>query len=388
MNTPEEIKNQEYSCNKDEYKKKFVRFIELLIPIHACTLRCPYCYVTHHGLFDSTVEPFRYSPQHIRKALAKKRLGGPSIINLCATGETLLSKEVVEIVRELLEEGHYIMLVTNATLSNRIEELANLPKDLTDRLFIKFSYHYKQLKDRGLLDMFFNNIRKIRDAGASFTLEVTPYDELIPLVDELNQRAIDELGALPHYTVARDDRYEGRRMPLLTKMSREEYKKTWGRFNSPLFDFKFRIFEQPRREFCYAGDWTGVVDIQSGTWAQCYYNASPRVDIFTDTDKPIPFGAIGHNCVSPHCWNGHVWLGLGNIPELKTPTYAEMRNRVCKDGSEWLKPTFKELFSSRLEDTHQKYSLPKRLQTDLKVGPIAIARKMRRYLSKEKNSDQ
>lgn len=268
------------------------------------------------------------------------------------------------------------MIVTNATLTNRIDELASFPKELLDRLFFKFSYHYEQLKKRNLLDKFFDNIRKVRDAGASFTLEVTPYDELIPLVDELNRRAVDELGALPHYTVARDDRHFGR-LPLLTEMSRADYKKTWGRFDSPLFDYKFSIFEQRRKEFCYAGDWSGVVDIQTGTWRQCYYNASRPVDIFTDTDKPIPFKAIGHNCMSHHCWNGHTWLGLGSIPSMDTPTYTEMRNRVCRDGSEWLKPTFKALFSSRLKDNNNEYSTLEKIKTEISVKPIALIKKLR-----------
>lgn len=333
-------------------------------------------------MFDSKVEPFKYSASHIRKALAASRLGGSCLINLCATGETLLSHEVIDIVRELLEEGHYIMIVTNATLSNRIDELAKLPPHLLDHLFLKFSYHYAQLKQRGLLEKFFDNIRKMRNAGASFTLEVTPYDELLPLVDELNQRAIDELGALPHYTVARDDSREGR-LPLLSKMSREEYRQAWGRFDSPLFDFKFSIFEQPRREFCYAGDWSGVVDLRDGTWRQCYYSAKARVDIFTDTDKPIPFKAIGHNCLSHHCWNGHVWLGLGDIPRLKSPTYAQMRNRICADGSEWLKPSFKLIFSQKFAESHQEYSLGRKFLTELSVKPVAT---LKRIVHKINNS--
>lgn len=363
---------------------KIKRFIELMIPIHACTLRCPYCYVTHRGLFDSKVESFKYSAQHVRRALSVKRLGGPSLINLCATGETLLSETVVEIARELLEEGHYVMIVTNATLSNRIDQLAAFPKELIERLFIKFSYHYEQLKKRNLLDKFFDNIRKMRDAGASFTLEVTPYDELIPLVEELNQRAIDELGAIPHYTVARDDR-DPRSLPLLTKMSREEYKATWGKFSSPLFDFKLSIFEQPRKEFCYAGDWSGAVDLATGTWHQCYHSATRPVDIFTDTDAPIPFKAIGCNCMSHHCWNGHTWIGIGNIPSFLTPTYAEMRDRVCKDGSTWLKPPFQQIFNSRLGECNKEYSPFKKFIIELQVKPIAVLKKLRNKIQKRAN---
>lgn len=366
------------SNNKGQTESDFriKRFIELMIPIHACTLRCPYCYVTHRGLFDTDIPQFQYSPQHIRKALSVKRLGGRSLINLCATGETLLSHEVVEIAKELLEEGHYLMIVTNATLSNRIDELAAFPPELLDRLFIKFSYHYEQLKRRNLLDKFFANIKKMRDAGASFTLEVTPYDELTPLVDELNERAYNELGAIPHYTVARDDRHKGR-LPLLTAMSRRKYNTVWGRFNSPLFNFKFSIFEKPRKEFCYAGEWTGVVEITNGTWRQCYHSASKAVDIFTDLEKPIPFQAIGHNCMSHHCWNGHVWLGLGCIPTLKTPTYAEMRDKVCNDGSHWLSPTFRKVFSHKLYDCNCEYSRAKKAATAIKVTPYAMLRKLK-----------
>ena len=216
----------------------------------------------------------------------------------------------------------------------------------------------------------------MRDAGASFTLEVTPYDELTPLVDELNERAYNELGAIPHYTVARDDRHKGR-LPLLTAMSRRKYNTVWGRFNSPLFNFKFSIFEKPRKEFCYAGEWTGVVEITNGTWRQCYHSASKAVDIFTDLEKPIPFQAIGHNCMSHHCWNGHVWLGLGCIPTLKTPTYAEMRDRVCNDGSHWLSPTFRKVFSHKLYDCNCEYSRAKKAATAIKVTPYAMLRKLK-----------
>ena len=47
------------------------------------------------------------------------------------------------------------MVVTNATVSKRFEELAKLPKELLSHLFFKFSYHYLELKQRNLLDKFF-----------------------------------------------------------------------------------------------------------------------------------------------------------------------------------------------------------------------------------------
>ena len=55
----------------------------------------------------------------MRKALSKERLGGICLINFCGGGETLLPPEIVKYIRVLLEEGHYIMIVTNATVSKR-----------------------------------------------------------------------------------------------------------------------------------------------------------------------------------------------------------------------------------------------------------------------------
>ena len=40
--------------------------------------------------------------------------------------------------------------------------------------------------------------------------------------------------------------------------------------------------------------------------------------------KPIRFEAIGCKCTQPHCYNGHAFLTLGDIPELNTPTYASL----------------------------------------------------------------
>ena len=42
----------------------------------------------------------------------------------------------------------------------------------------------------------------------------------------------------------------------------------------------------------------------------------------------------------------HAFLTLGVIPELETPTYADIRNRVCEDGREWLSKEVKDTIYS------------------------------------------
>lgn len=343
---------------------KIKRYIECHVPVTTCTLRCSYCYITQHRLFEGPLPEFRYSPEHVRKALSKERLGGICLINLCGAGETLLAKEVVEYARAFLEEGHYVMIVTNGTISKRFDDFASFPDNLKKHLFFKFSYHYLEFKKRGLFDVFFNNIRKVRDAGCSFTLELTPSDDAIPYIDEIKQRAIAELGAPNHVTIARDERTKNR-LPMLTHLSRQDYIDTWKTFNSALFDYKLTIFGHKRKDFCYAGDWSFCVNLATGKMKQCY-RSYYRTDIFRDISKPIPFRAIGNCCKEQHCYNGHSLIVLGDIPSQSTPTYAELRNRQSLDGSEWLRPEMKSFMSSKLKESNTEYTLWKKIKTNVR----------------------
>jgi len=321
-------------------------------------------------LFEGPLPRFKYSPEHVRRALSKERLGGTCLINFCAGGETLLAKEVLSYVTELLKEGHYCMVVTNGTISSRLEEFAQLPPELTRHLFFKFSYHYLELKEKNLFETFFNNIRTVRDAGCSFTLELTPSDDAIPYIEDIKARALKELGAWNHVTIARDEKDDSE-LPMLSKLSREEYKRTWGVFDSKLFDYKYEIFEKKRKEFCYAGDWSFYLNLLTGEMSQCYksyYNQN----IFDDLSKPIVFRAIGANCKEHHCYNGHLWIALGDIPTLQSPTYAEMRNRVCADGTEWLSEDMRNFMSSKLYESNRQYNYVKRLCTNFRYRHPSI----------------
>ena len=354
---------------------KIKRFIDFYVPVESCTFRCHYCYITHHRLFDNKLPELKYSAKQVRQALSLKRMGGPCLINLCGGGETLLPPLVIDYVRELLEEGHYVMIVTNASLTKRIEELARLPKDLQKRLFYKFSYHYLELQKRGLLEKFFNNVRMARDAGASFTLEATPSDELIPYIDEMKETAIKNVGAVNHVTVARNEAAIGN-LPILTNFSNEEYYKIWSSFSSEFFEYKYSIFGKKRKEFCYAGDWSFVLNVGTGIMSQCYCSYYQQ-NIIDDPEKPIKFQAVGHHCNQYHCYNGHAFLALGDIPELEAPTYATLRNRVCKDGSEWLKPEMKAFMNTKLVESNKKYSWVKRCKVDFDMFILKIINKIK-----------
>ncbi len=328
---------------------KIKRFIDIEVPVTTCTLRCHYCYITQHGLFNDSLPKFKYSAEQIGRALSKERLGGTCHFNMCGSGETLLPPEMTAVVRAILEQGHYVMIVTNGTVTRRFKEMIEqYPVELKNRLGFKFSFHYLELKKRNLMDMFFDNIKFVRDGGCSFSLELTPSDELIPHIDGIKKECMNRLGALCHVTVARDETDED--FVLLTKLSREDYIKTWSQFKSSLFDFKIKIFGEKRCEFCYAGMWGGMLTLHDGMLRACDKTFLRR-NIIDDPTLPIDFVPIA-KCNKAHCHNGHAWLTLGMIPQLDTPTYSEMRNRTDKDGNDWLRPDMKAFLSQKLEDSN------------------------------------
>ena len=362
--------------------KKMKRFIDVLVPVTTCTLRCHYCYITHNRLFDSKLPKFKYDVETFRKGLSKERLGGICMFNMCGGGETLLPPEMPSYIKALLEEGHYVMVVTNGTVDRAFNEISTWPKELLDRLFFKFSYHYLELKKRNLFEKFFGNVRKVVDAGASFTLEATPSDELVPYIEEMKELSIKKVGALPHITVARDE-HDMSEVPVLTKMSHEDYNKTWSQFDSEMFEFKWSVFSEKRTEFCYAGDWSLNLDMGTGVLKQCICSLYNQ-NIFDDVTKPIIFKAIGHHCIQPHCYNAHAYLTFGSIPELQSPTYDKMRNRVLPDGREWLRPQMKEFMQCKLVGENKEYSDEKKRAIDKEMGRLERVRDIKNKVKRIK----
>lgn len=326
------------------------RFIDVHIPISACNLRCHYCYVGQLDQRDTEKVAFRYSDERVGEALSRERLGGLCHFNLCGIGETLLPRRVVGITRALLEQGHYVMIVTNGTLGKRFEEFAGFPKGLRSRLGFKFSFHYLEFRERGLMDAFFGNVRFVKDHGMSFSVELTPSDELEPFIDDIKAICMENLGALCHVTIPRDMREQG--LTLLSRRPFEEFCDIWSTFDSPMFDFKRSVWGQRRREFCYAGMWSGLLNIGTGVLTSCYAGGFSQ-NIFDNPNAPIKWVAVGRHCGLPHCYNSHSLLGLGDIPDIGGCTYAEERDRIdVRDGSHWLRPEMREFLSCRLVEAN------------------------------------
>lgn len=328
-------------------KLSIKRFIDCHVPTEVCNFRCPYCYIGQKRSLSGRADKVGRKPEEVRAALSMQRWGGTLFVNFCAGGETLLLEDILPIIRAVLEEGHVVQIVTNGSVSERFDEIAGIPKELLDRLFVKFSFHYTELKRLNLIEIFFTNVLKVKNAGASISLEITPGDEMVPYIDEMKKVSIEYLGALPHVTVARNENTPG--FEKLTNYTDEEYKEIWGQFESPMFDLKLRLLSEKREEFCYGGEWTFFLHLGTGDLKQCYRGAVID-NIYKDINEPIHFQPIGKGCPEKYCYNGHAWLTLGAIPGMDIPVYREIRDRKCQDGTYWLSATVRDAFSQKLEN--------------------------------------
>lgn len=347
---------------------KVKKVILLAIPMSICNFRCHYCYLSQRDERFQGIQPeMKYTPEQVAKALAPERIGGTAYLNFCADGETLLVKNIDLYVKPLLEQGHYVEFVTNLTITSVLDKILLWDADLLKRLEFKCSFHYLELKKKNLLDVFAENVKKIWVAGASANIEITPSDELIPYIDEIKSFSLKNFGALPHFTIARDDRTRG--IERLTKLSLKEYNCTWSQFDSSFWEYKTTIFGVKQKRFCYAGDWLLFVNLATGEARQCYKGAYLG-NVFADPDKPLPKRPIG-KCIQSHCYNGHMLLTLGLIPYATEVGYGDIRNRVCLDGREWLQPELKAFFNSKLVESNEQLS-------DLQKRKIIIEQRLQR----------
>lgn len=361
--------------------KKIILF---KIPMSICNFRCSYCYLAQRPISYQGIQPqMRYTPEQVGEALSIDRMHGACFMNFCADGETLLTKDIDKYVHELVRRGHYAEVVTNLTVTEVLNKFLAWDKELLSRLEFKCSFHYLELKRKGWLDRFAANVKRIWAAGASANIELPPSDELLPYIDEIKQFSVANFGALPHLTILRDDRTSG--IDYLTKLAMTEYDKVWSDFDSHFWQFKKTIFGVRQTSFCYAGGWPAYIDLTTGEASGCYGKVKLG-DVLKEPGKPFPFKPIG-KCPIAHCYNGHALLSMGLIPDLQTPGYGYLRDRVKENGEHWLNPELRGFFDEKLADsnvplsrTEQLCEIAKRKLDVCKNIPSSAVRRLKSML--------
>ncbi len=347
---------------------KLKRFIECLIPVTACNIQCGYCYVAQRNNRKMKMPKMKYSIDQIGAALSRERWGGTCYFSVCGAGETLLPHETIEIVFEMLKNGHFVNITTNGTLTMRFDEIiSKFPKEYLERLHFAFSFHYNELKRINKIDEFFNNILRVRKAGCSFIVQLNLCDEYIPYLEDIKNICLEKVGSYPQVAATRKEKSLNNNVQFMTELSQEEYYRMGQSFDSPLFEFTMKNFNVSRHEFCYAGDWAVQLDLSTGVFSRCYGSCYTQ-DIFADPKEPIQFQAMGNKCNSLFCMNSSHFMSLGVIPEIDTPTYAELRNRK---NSNWYSDRMNEFLNQKLSDNNELYNTNRILMS------IKFARKER-----------
>ncbi len=333
--------------------EKVKRFIECLVPISKCNLKCGYCYVIQENRRNTEVADLAASPERIGAAFRKERWGGTCYISLCGYGETLLQKEIVEIISGILAQGHYVNVTTNGTITAKIKEILELPEEYLQRLNFCFSFHYNELKRLKLLEKFIENVKSVQKSSCSCIVQLNLCDEYIDVLEEIKEVSREAFGALPQIALTREESETG--IALLSDLEFKDYCALGNEFDSTLFDVTTKNFMVKRKEFCYAGDWSFKLDLATGELRSCYF-AKPHQNIYEKVNAPIISKPVGEGCKNPYCVNSSHFMTLGVIPSVDMPSYAACRNRVCEDGSEWIKPKMKAFLSSKLEESNRQYS--------------------------------
>lgn len=266
---------------------------------------------------------------------------------MCGVGETLLFPNIIALTRSLVDEGHFIQIVTNASITKVIHEF--IDSDISaNKVFFKCSLHYMELKKRGLLKQYAMNVKALMEKGFSITVELVPHDELIEWIDEIKSYCLESFHALPHVTVTRDESKGG--IPIDSLLDEEEYRRIWGSFGSALFDVKMDY--RKKYEDCHAGLWAVELNLATGELYKCTNN--PRLcNIYENIDVEIPFEKVGNECCLPYCFNCHAYITLGLVPGIDAPTYLEMRDRVT-DGKRWITDDMREIFRQKLYENNTR----------------------------------
>jgi molybdenum cofactor biosynthesis enzyme MoaA len=165
---------------------KIRRYFECYVHITVCNLKCEYCYVRQFSKNSNEIATFKYSPEHISKALSLRRLGGVCYFNVCGAGETMMMPDLDLVVSALLNEGHWVSITTNGTYTQGYKKLLErLNSNNCKHLHFAFSFHYLELKRKGWLGRFVENVNRVKDAGCSFVVQMNWYDGYDSVIDEI-----------------------------------------------------------------------------------------------------------------------------------------------------------------------------------------------------------
>ena len=290
---------------------KISKFIALKLPNCGCNLNCRYCFATSVRAKNSS-EGFCAPVPDIVRALAPEKLGGPCVINILCDAEPFCGKHTNELIAGLLEIGHIVVISTNMTRTDEINDLITKCGPNARHLLFFASLHFNEIVRLGYDAAFFENLRKVREHNASWQMRLCLAPEYVGILENIKNRCFLEVGQTPILSRYRSSNSYEEKVDMLYLDSLAEAEK------EPLYELLKALTDKKRDEYCKAGEISIVIDLSDGTVRPCL--AERAVDnIFSN----IPFKAIGYNCSAKWCVCGSQFLPWGMIKDIKVKSYYE-----------------------------------------------------------------
>lgn len=290
-----------------------------ILPGTVCNLRCSYCYVSKDGHVKDVKGLYKYDIETIKAGLTTERLGGQCLACVVSNGETLLDNNAVPIIKALLENGHIVEIVSNGTLTSRIDELLKLEPHLLKRILFMNSFHYLEFKRLNMLDTVFNNMTRMKNAGISIFMNLTLNKDYMPHLDEIKECCQKRLGIIPSIQLALDPDNNWKVGKFYTPEVADQVCKKFDAKEIKINDKM--IYNVKRTEDCFAGAWSFVLSLGIGIATPCF-SARPGINIFDDVSKPIDFKPL-RKCPAEFCGCGNLLQYLGIIPYLNYPSFTK-----------------------------------------------------------------
>ena len=301
-----------------------------------CNMECSYCYVDFTDPKLKHNSSFPHSIDFILRALSPKRLGSYAFFSMCSDGETMLKPGIIELTYGLLEEGHYVGLITNGTVTEKVKQLIAFPELLRKRLLVQNSMHFDELKKKKSFEVYFNNINALRRSGISVNATMPGSDEDVKNIPEIKELFMKNIAFLPMISPIRGEKREEQKgFPLGSKYSWDEYMDVWKNFKSPSIESRRHTLNHIE-EKCYAGMNCGYINLQTGDLLTCVPGRKLG-NIYKDIMGEFPLLKEGsYTCPYEFCSHNGFFLSGREINGAVLPTLYEFHNRYDINGN----PTF------------------------------------------------
>lgn len=293
-----------------------MRCVLLKFPQKECDLCCAYCYLRSRKRAAGGDFMQRHPPESIAESLSPERVGGPCFFYGYADGEPLLHEENVRLLAALAARGHFVAMTTNLNAADpgRLERVFAS----CDRWRVLFlaSLHWNELRRSGRLNAFFNTMDCLRAAGFSCRIRLCLAPEYLSERESIDALCLQRTGQLPLLT-----RWRGPESPDLDM---SELDCIGAR--SPVYRLQKSCTDVPRREFCFAGKRSVVLDLGSGEFRACL--AEPVTGVLDPnsphTALPFPGKPVGRHCHAHWCMCCSVLWPWGVLPDLFPGTWADL----------------------------------------------------------------